>query len=77
MRWRYENKIDSLKGKGYGMIAGKVADPDEPFHSFMLNGYAYLGLKRVAEMLSEVDPKQSGRISKKQKPGKQIFVIHL
>jgi len=64
LRWRSENKIDSLKGKGYGMIAGKVADPDEPFHSFMLNGYAYLGLKRVAEMLSEIDPEQSSRISK-------------
>jgi hypothetical protein len=71
LRWRSENKIDSLKGKGYGMIAGKVADPNNPFHSFMLNGYAYLGLKRVAEMLSEVDTEQSGRISKEAEDWKK------
>ncbi|MDQ2864376.1 MAG: hypothetical protein M3R50_12150 [Bacteroidota bacterium] len=71
LRWRSENKIDSLKGKGYGMIAGKVADPEDPFHSFMLNGYAYLGLKRVAEMLSEIDPEQSGKISKEAEAWKK------
>ncbi|MEO9023089.1 MAG: hypothetical protein ABI237_06520 [Ginsengibacter sp.] len=71
LRWRSENKIDSLKGKGYGMISGKVADPDNPFHSFMLNGYAYLGLMRVAEILSEVDPEQSGRISKEAEAWKK------
>lgn len=64
LRWRDENKIDSLRGKGYGMIAGKVADPEDNFHQFMLNGYAYLGLSRVAEMLAEIDPAQSNRIRK-------------
>ncbi len=33
------------------MLDGKMADPEDPFHSFMLNGYAYLGMARVAEML--------------------------
>ena len=27
------------------MIDGKVADPEDQFHQFMLNGYAYLGLE--------------------------------
>jgi hypothetical protein len=37
-------------------MEGKVADPEDPYHSFMLNGYAYLGMSRVAEMLRNVDP---------------------
>lgn len=62
LQWREGNKADSLRGKGYGMIAGKVGDPNDPYHQFMLNAYAYLGLSRVAEMLSEVDSIQSNRI---------------
>lgn len=64
LQWRNKNKVDSLRGKGYGMIAGKVADPEDHFHQFMLNGYAYLGLSRVAEMLAAIDPDQSNRIKK-------------
>jgi len=64
IQWRTENKVDSLRGQGYGMIAGKVADPEDNFHQFMLNGYAYLGLSRVSEMLAEVDPGQSKRLEK-------------
>ena len=40
--------------KGYGMLEGKTADPEDPFRSFMLNGYAYLGLSRVAEMFEKL-----------------------
>jgi hypothetical protein len=62
IRWRAENKVDSLHGKGYGMIDGKVADPEDNFHQFMLNGYAYLGLSRASEMLADIDAAQSNRI---------------
>jgi hypothetical protein len=48
--WRRRNQREELRGKGYGMLEGKTADPEDPFRSFMLNGYAYLGLNRVAEM---------------------------
>lgn len=61
--WRNRNKKEGLKGKGYGMIDGKVADPEDQFHQFMLNGYAYLGCIRVAEMLQELDPAESKRIN--------------
>jgi len=50
VEWRKRNMTDAFKGRGYGMIDGKTADPEDPFHSFMLNGYAYLGLSRLAEM---------------------------
>jgi hypothetical protein len=60
--WRNKSKKDELKGKGYGMIDGKVADPEDHFHQFMLNGYAYIGMSRVAEMLKEVDPSEANRI---------------
>jgi len=42
LRWRAEYKKPELTGKGYGMIAGKVADPNDPYHQYMLNAYAYL-----------------------------------
>ena len=56
LKWRQRNQREDLRGKGYGLMEGKVADPEDPFHSFMLNGYAYLGMSRVAEMLQNVDP---------------------
>lgn len=46
------------------MIVGKVGDPEDPYHSFMLNGYACAGLKKVAEMLEAVDSKESNRLQK-------------
>lgn len=61
LRWRQRNQREELRGKGYGLLEGKTADPEDPFHSFMLNGYAYLGLSRVAEMLAQSDPVQSQR----------------
>jgi hypothetical protein len=57
--WRARNLRDDLRGRGYGMLEGKTADPEDPFRSFMLNGYAYLGMARVAEMLAQVDPAES------------------
>jgi len=51
INWRNQNIRNELKGKGFGMISGKVADPNDDYHQFMLNGYAYLGLIRVVEML--------------------------
>lgn len=71
IKWRGENMLDSLKGKGYGMISGKVADPEDHFHQFMLNGYAYLGLSRVAEMLAKIDPDHSKRIRKEAEAWKK------
>ncbi len=51
--WRERNKIDSLRGgRGYGMVEGKVADPVDPYRQFLLNGYGYLGMQRMGEMLS-------------------------
>jgi len=60
--WRQRNLRENLIGKGYGMLDGKTADPEDPFHSFMLNGYAYLGLSRLAEMLDVIDQDLSGRV---------------
>ncbi len=62
--WRNRNKKPDLKDKGYGMIDGKVADPEDPYHSFMLNGYGYLGVKRISEILREVDPSEAQRLKK-------------
>jgi len=59
LNWRKLNQKEELRGRGYGMLEGQVGDPIDPYHYFILNGYAYLGLSRVAEMLSKLDPVQS------------------
>jgi hypothetical protein len=69
--WRNRNKKEELRGRGYGMIEGKVADPEDHFHQFMLNGYAYLGMSRIAEMLAGIDPSQSARIGKEAEAWKK------
>lgn len=63
LTWRERNKKPELRGKGYGLLDGKVADPEDFFHSFMLNGLSYLGIQRVAEMLAKIDPKESRRLA--------------
>jgi len=63
LQWRGRNLREDLRGHGYGLMEGKVADPEDPFRTFMLNGYAYLGMSRVAEMLAGVDPQQARRIA--------------
>ncbi|UVI27504.1 hypothetical protein [Paenibacillus spongiae] len=62
MAWRERNQTEALRGKGYGMLEGKTADPEDPYHSFMLNGYAYIGLSRLSELLITTDPEASAVI---------------
>ena len=64
LAWRNRNKRDELRGAGYGLLDGKVADPEDFFHSFMLNALSYLGIQRVAEMLTTVDPAESRRLAR-------------
>lgn len=59
--WRQRNLQPALAGNGYGMLDGKTADPDDPYRSFMLNGYAYLGLARTAELLRRIAPDESAQ----------------
>ncbi len=48
----------------YGLApAGCIADPRDWEYSFMLNGYFYVGLKKSAEVLKEIDPANSRRIA--------------
>lgn len=60
-RWRARNLREELRGRGYGMLEGKTADPEDLFRSFMLNGYAYLGLQRASEMLERAAPAEAAR----------------
>ncbi len=62
--WRNRSKDETLRGRGYGMIDGAVCDLPDPTRHFVLNGYACLGLGRVAEMLSAVDPVVSAELAR-------------
>jgi hypothetical protein len=57
LAWRRRNMKEELRGKGYGLLEGKVADPQDFYHSYMLNALAYVGLKRAAEMYRDIDRK--------------------
>jgi hypothetical protein len=71
IKWREENKDPGLKEHGYGMISGKVADPEDAYHQFMLNAYAYIGVKRVSEILTNIDPENSIRLKNEAEFWKQ------
>ncbi len=61
MRHRHE---DTPPGQpGAGLIKGKVADPEDHYHQFMLNAYQCLGLSRAAEMLRGVDAAQAAALA--------------
>jgi hypothetical protein len=75
--WRNRNKDEALRGRGYGMMEGKVADPEDPFHSFMLNGYGYLGIARIAEALADIDPLESKRLAAEAQAFKADIVAEL
>jgi hypothetical protein len=62
LAWRERNRKPELRGRGYGLLDGKVADPNDFYHSFMLNAVSYVGIQRVAEMLETVDPAESRRL---------------
>ena len=40
--WRRRNLREELRGRGYGLLEGKVADPQDFYHSYMLNGLTSL-----------------------------------
>lgn len=56
-KWREGNRAS-----GWALLDGRVGDPDDPYRSFMLNGYAYLGLSRLTEMYAHTDPAWSEEI---------------
>lgn len=62
--WRERNRREELRGGGYGLLDGKTADPEDPYRSFMLNGYAYLGLSRLAEMLADNDDAMARQVAR-------------
>lgn len=71
LAWRERNKRKDLRGRGYGLLDGKVADPEDFFHSFMLNALSYIGIARVAEMLAKVDVVQARRLAREAKAFRQ------
>lgn len=62
--WRARNKREDLRGKGYGLMEGKVADPEDQERTFMLNAYAYAGLRGIGTLLEKIDPAESKRLNK-------------
>ena len=65
LEWRNRNKRPELKAiGGYGLIDGKVADPDDFYHSYFLNAGTYIGLARMVEMTAELDPDYSKTLKK-------------
>lgn len=62
LRWRRRNQTPELRDLGYGLLEGKVADPEDPYHSFLLSGYSCMGIARAAELLARVAPADARRL---------------
>jgi len=63
LEWRGKNKKEEYRQKGfYGMVDGKVGDPNDYYHQFFLNAGTYIGLKRVAEITECLEPDYSRRL---------------
>jgi hypothetical protein len=77
MDWRKRNLREELRGRGYGMLEGKTADPEDHFRSYMLNGFAFVGLKRLAEMLLLSDKALSEQILEDADAMKQDIRVSL
>ncbi|MEI6424367.1 MAG: hypothetical protein WCP55_19275, partial [Lentisphaerota bacterium] len=64
LKWRERNKTEECRKNGYyGLLDGKVADPEDFFHSFMLNAVTYIGLSRAAEILQVIDIEESKKLN--------------
>lgn len=75
LAWRDRNKRPELKAIGcYGLVDGKVADPEDFFHSYFLNAGTYIGLSRMAEMTAETDPDYSKKLHKEVEDYRQDIV---
>lgn len=61
--WTLSSMDEKLRRRGYGMIFGKVADCDYPYHSFMLNSTTYGGVKACADVLAQIDNPNAKRIA--------------
>jgi hypothetical protein len=64
IQWARNNMRDNLIGRGYGMVDGKVADPEDPYHAYMLNAYALAGLSGAVKMLETIRSSDTDRIRK-------------
>ena len=64
LKWRNDNKREEFRVTGsYGLLNGKVADPDDFYHTYFLNAGTLLGLAGMAEVLREVDPEYAARLA--------------
>ena len=64
LKWRLDNKKEEFRATGsYGLLNGKVADPDDFYHTYFLNAGTLLGLAGMAEVLREVDAKYASQLA--------------
>ena len=65
LAWRERNKKEEYRSKGfYGLLDGKVADPNDFYHSFFLNAGTLLGFEAMTEVLQNSDPVYAEKLGK-------------
>ncbi len=68
LAWREKNKTEEFRKNGcYGLISGKVADPEDYYHSFFLNAGTFIGLKRMSEVLVHTAPEYAKALAEEVK----------
>jgi len=64
LEWRDANKREEFRAAGsYGLLNGKVADPEDFYHTYFLNAGTLLGLAGMADVLRESDPEYAARLA--------------
>lgn len=75
LAWRERNKTPECKAAGcYGMVSGKVADPDDFYHAWFLNAGTYIGLARMVELAAPVDSGYSRKLQEEVAAYRQDIV---
>lgn len=67
LAWRKRNQKPEFVGRGWGMHDGKVGDPEDPFHGWMLNSYGCGGLQAAGEVLHRLKAPEAADIAREAK----------
>jgi hypothetical protein len=63
-KWRDRNKVEDYHVKGfYGLVDGKIADPDDFYHSFFLNAGTYAGMREIGSAYCNIAPEYADELN--------------
>lgn len=63
--WKNRNCDENLRGQGYGMLDGKIADTEDGVNRiFMLNSFTYMAFKNISLMFRDTDSELANKLER-------------